>query len=389
MAYLLGQRPLYGVLAMQGKTRGRANAAKGDLDLARLASIVESSDDAIISKTLDGTILTWNAGAERTFGYTAKEAIGRSITLLLPPGAEDEETRILAKIRKGERIQHYETLRRRKDGSIINVTVSVSPIRDASGRIVAASKIARDITEQTRAKEQELERLKELNRLKTQFINTAAHELLTPLTPIWSVLHVMSNDPKHSKDPVFRKNAAILSRNLDRLKRLVQDILDSSRLEAQKLGVKKREVDVRRLVEPVVESFQAEAEKADIRLTTKLDDVGTVQADPERFSQVLYNLLSNALKFTPPKGSVTVEAEHGGQGTTFRVRDDGIGIDPGMIGRLFQPFSRAPHDLVESQPGTGLGLYITKGIVELHGGQIRCESAGPGKGATFVVVLPP
>jgi PAS domain S-box-containing protein len=481
---------------------------------ALLAAIVEGSDDAIVSKTLDGTILSWNPAAQRLLGYSAQEAIGKSVTMLFPPGP-DEEPAILERIRRGERVTHYHTKRRRKDGELLDVVLTISPVRDAEGRIVAASKILRlageqeslfraatenaldaivaadeagritylnpaaqrmfgylaveavgqpltilmperlqeshrngfarfqrtgephilgrtvevvarsrdgreipvevslstwtaqqgrsfvgilrDVSERKRAeearllaqrREAEVARLEEMNRFKTLFINTAAHEMLNPLTPMRSILHVMRRAPHALPPERLARNLDILARNLDRLNRLVGDLLDASRLEARKMGLRRRAVDLGVLVGEAAESFQAVAAAKGIHLACERAAGVQVEADPDRVGQVLANLLSNAIKFTPAGGRVDLLLRAVAGGAEVAVRDTGIGFDRAAAAKLFQPFSRAHLAEDQVEPGTGLGLYVSKGIVELHGGRIACASAGPGKGATFTVFLP-
>ncbi|HEX2065748.1 MAG TPA: HAMP domain-containing sensor histidine kinase, partial [Candidatus Thermoplasmatota archaeon] len=244
-------------------------------------------------------------------------------------------------------------------------------------------------SEQALAREREAEvwRLEEMNRFKSMFINTAAHELLNPLTPMRSVLHILRRDPAGLSQEKLAKNLDILARNLDRLNRLVGDLLDASRLEAGKLGLRKSEVDLDRLVGEAAESFQPVAAARGVHLECHRAGPLAAQADPDRIAQVLSNLLSNAVKFTPAGGCVRLGLRRVEGGAEVAVADDGIGFDAEASAKLFQPFSRA-HDGRQVAPGTGLGLYVSKGIVELHGGRIAGASPGPSLGATFTVFLP-
>ncbi|HUR25401.1 MAG TPA: ATP-binding protein [Candidatus Thermoplasmatota archaeon] len=233
---------------------------------------------------------------------------------------------------------------------------------------------------------QQMQRLKEMTRFKTQFINTAAHELVTPLTPLRIAARMIA---KKNNDPAQAKNMALLTRNLDRLQRLVQDLLDASKLDAAKVAIKKSDVDISRTVSDVVELFKEVAQESGVGLQVRLDPHLLVQADPDRMFQIIQNLVSNAIKYSTAGGSVTVETRRGLEGgVQLEVRDTGIGIDPDFLPHMFTPFSRSHLKSDPIQAGTGLGLYITKGLVELHGATIHCRSEGPGKGTSFTVDFP-
>jgi PAS domain S-box-containing protein len=266
----------------------------------RLAAIVESSDDAIVSKTLDGIITTWNIGAERMFGYRADEVIGKPITILIPPSSLDEEPEILARLRRGERIEHYETVRRRKEGSLLDVALTVSPVKDANGKIIGASKIARDITERKRAAD-EKEQLLEAQRVsltKDEFLATISHELRTPLSAIlgWSQL-LASGD---MEDEEVKEGLETIERNARIQTQLIEDLLDMNRIVSGKVRLDVQPVDLASVVEAAVNSIRPAAEAKGIRLRKIIDPVaGPVAGDPARLQQVVWNLLSNAVKFTP------------------------------------------------------------------------------------------
>jgi PAS domain S-box-containing protein len=341
-----------------------------------LAAIVEGSDDAIVSKDLDGIITSWNRGAERVFGYTEAEAVGRSITMLIPEDMPDEEPAILARIRAGLRVDHYETKRRRKDGRIIDVSVTISPVRNEAGVIVGASKVARDITER-----------KELEHRQARFLNMAAHELKTPLTPLALQVSLLRRS-QDTLTPEQRQGLDVLDRNLGRLEQLVDDLLDATRLQAGKLKVRRTRLDLHAIVQDAVETFRPAAREAKVALDVRLGPPLVVDGDPPRLVQVLFNLLANAVKFTPEGGHIVVESAREGPDAVVRIRDDGIGIAPRDLDQLFQPFSQIAPAREPSRKSSGLGLYISKAIVEHHGGRIRAESRGRGQGATFTVTLP-
>lgn len=234
----------------------------------------------------------------------------------------------------------------------------------------------------------ELSRMRDLEATKTQFFNAAAHEIGTPLTPIRLQIALLKKLAEAGTDPAQRHSLDILDRNVRRLAQLNQDILDVARLQAGRLSVDKRPLDLAALLLDVAETFEPMAESKGITLSTSCVPGLRVEGDATRITQVLYNLVNNALKFTPRGGLVSIEGRVAANDCEILVRDTGPGLAPGQIARLFQPFSQV---LGKEQPphvGTGLGLFISRGIVELHGGRIWCESPGPGEGATFAFALP-
>src|SRR5262245_18724332 len=366
-----------------------------DLERAELAqlyltAIVESADDAIISKTLESIVTSWNRGAERIFGYTADEMIGQSITKLIPPDHDDEERQIIARLRKGERIEHYETQRVRKDGSIIDISLTVSPIRDMEGNIIGASKIARDISERKRFQERELAARKQAeaaNRAKDEFLATVSHELRTPLTAVLGWVKMMAAGPMDAA--TSKKALDVIERNVRTQAKLIEDLLDDSRIISGKLRIAVRPIDPSAVISAAVDVIKAAAEAKHIRIQTVLDSsVGEVNADFERLQQVLWNLLSNAVKFTPNSGSIRVELSRGRTQIEIAVTDTGIGMESDFLPYVFNRFSQADTSITRLHGGIGVGLAIAKSLVELHGGTISVQSAGPGKGSTFTISLP-
>ena len=364
----------------------------------RLQAVIDATHDAVILADPRGLVTYINPSAERLFGWSLDEVRGRPLTVFMPPRFHELHHAGLARFVRTQKAvvigRTVELAAARKDATEFPIEISITSwteagephfagvIRDVSER-VRAEKARQLATEQAR----EVERLVEVNRFKSQFINNAAHELLTPLAPMRALLHVMRR-PDAIDHPAAKKNLEVLGRNIERLVHLTQDILDASRLEGSKLGLHKNLVDVAAIVQEAVESFMAEAARREVGLDAHVGENLTMEADRERLSQILYNLISNALKFTPPRGRIDVSAKRVPTGIEVRVKDSGMGVTPEFIPRLFQPFSRAELGVDAAQPGTGLGLYVTKGLVELHGGSIRCESPGSGQGSTFVVLLP-
>ena len=365
--------------------RKRTGAAE-----ALLAAIVQSSDDAIISKNLDGIITSWNGSAERLFGYTAEEVIGRSIAILFPHDRLDEEPRILERLKHGERVDHFETIRLRKDGTPLAISVTISPLKDATGRIVGASKIARDITELKRVRT-ELREAKEIaeeaNKSKDKFLAALSHELRTPLSPVLMTAAAM--DLNSDLPPAVRDDVAMIRRNVELEVKLIDDLLDLSRVVAGKLTLNVATVDVNEAVGHVCATCRPYILEKAIRLHCSVPDASPhVKADPTRLQQVLWNLLRNAAKFTPERGDIhvsvsTIDEER----VRIQIRDTGIGITPDILPRVFNAFEQGDASVTRQFGGMGLGLAISKTLTEMHHGTIRAESAGRNRGSTFTLEL--
>jgi len=364
---------------------------------ARLAAIVESSGDAIIGTTLDGRITSWNRAAQQMFGYGAEEAIGQRVQLLIPPERQAEEMEILARLSNGETVPPFETQRRTRDGRLLDVSLSISPIRDASGRTVGASKIVRDIAPLKQAQEARLlaQRLEaenrqilEANRLKSQFLANMSHELRTPLNAIigfGDLLHrgvIKPESPKHNE---YLGHIGTSGRHL---LQLINDVLDLSKVESGKFEFFPEPVQLPRLVSEVMGVLQGAAQRKQIQTEIDLDPaLEDLVLDPVRLKQVLYNYLSNAMKFTPDMGRVVVRARPDGD-THFRleVEDNGIGIAEADLGRLFGEFQQLDTGYGKRHPGTGLGLALTRRLVQAQGGSVGVRST-PGQGSVFHLVL--
>jgi len=362
-----------------------------------LGALVESAEDAIISKDLDGIITTWNPAAERLYGYTAEEIIGKPVSVLIPQSQAAEEPKILERIRRGERIQHYETKRLRKDGTIIDIALTVSPIKDGLGRIFGASKIARDITEQKQRELREREALQqaqeakraaeEANRAKDEFLATVSHELRTPMTAIlgWSRMMLSGQISRE----MHQRALETIERNARSQAQLIEDLLDVSRIVSGKLRVEFRAIDLTTVMNAAIEAVRpaAEAKRISIQVAIGSGPV-PILGDAERLQQVVWNLLSNAIRFTPVAGRVDVELQRLESSVELRVKDNGVGIKPEFLPHIFDRFTQADSSTTRSYGGLGVGLAIVKALVEVHGGTVSAASEGEGKGAVFTVKLP-
>lgn len=352
--------------------RKRAEAAH-----ERLAAIVESSEDAIVSKTPEGIITSWNRGAEQLFGYRADEAIGQSVSMLVPERLAEEERRILESIRHGQRIEHFETWRRRKDGSEVDVSVRISPIRNAAGEVIGGSSISRDITE-LKLRDADLQRS---NAELEQFAYVASHDLQEPLRMVANYTELLAQRYKGQLDEKADKYIYYASDGARRMQRLVADLLAYSRVGSQ--GKQLVPVQAGHVLDSVVESIHPL-----IRETGACVEHGalpTVMADEVQLRQLFQNLIGNAIKFrsnAPPR--IVVKADRHGDRWHFSVADNGIGMEMQYAERIFQMFQRL-HELGKYE-GSGIGLAIAKRIVERHRGSIRVESK-PGEGSTFFFTL--
>jgi PAS domain S-box-containing protein len=526
----------------------------------RLAAVIESSDDAIITKDVNSIITSWNGAAERMFGYTAAEAIGRSIRMLIPDELQHEEAVVVAKIRAGEKIDHYETTRQHKDGTRLSISLSVSPLRDEKGEIIGASKIARDITERTRlvaaAREhaatteklgavgaavastldretvvqkvtdiatqlthaefgaffynvthpetgdaymlytlsgaprdafskfpnpratavfaptfhgegpirlddvtadprygrnapnsgmppghlpvrsylavpvkgvkggvlgglffghshvgmftEQHERLalgvaawasvalensrlydeaQAANRMKDEFLAVLSHELRTPLNAIVGYSRLLRGGILPPEKAA--RGLETLERNATWLTQIVEDVLDVSRIVSGKIRLDVQPVELQIIVDNAVATIQPAADAKGVRVQTIVDPhAGPVSGDPDRLQQVVWNLVSNAVKFTPKEGRVQVRLERVSSHVELVVSDTGCGIRPDFLPYVFERFRQAEAGTTRKTGGLGLGLAIVRHIVEMHGGTVEASSDGEGKGATFRVRLP-
>jgi PAS domain S-box-containing protein len=355
-----------------------------------LSAIVDSSDDAIISKDLNGIITSWNGGAERIFGYTAEEMIGQPILWLIPENRREEEPMILSRLRNGERVNHFDTKRMRKDGKLIDVSLSVSPIRDDEGVIVGASKIARDITMQREAAAvlaAAAEETERQSRMKDEFLATLSHELRTPLQSILGWLQILRAGDLEPGE--LEEGLEIIDRNAHAQRTIIEELLDMNRIVSGKVRLEIQRVDLAAIIEASIETVRPAAQAKNIQLGAVLASIAKpVMADPQRLQQVFWNLLSNAVKFTPPNGKVDVILQKGDSNLDVTITDTGMGIDEKFLPLVFDRFRQADASSTRAHGGLGLGLAIVKNLVELHGGEVSARSEGIGQGSTFCVTLP-
>ncbi len=362
--------------------------------LNRLASIVETSDDAIVSKDLDGIIITWNAGAQRLFGYTAEEAIGRPMTLVIPPERLDEEEQILGQIRQGGSVDHFETVRARKDGRRIHVSLTISPLRDHQGRVIGASKIARDITEQKLVAASLLEKTEQLtaaDRNKDEFLAMLAHELRNPLAPMRNTVEILEDRGVGEEEQGNARN--ILRRQITNMSRMIDDLMDVSRITQGKITLHLQRVTLQSILNATVDlarsSFAANQQELTVHLPA---EPVYLHADATRLEQVFSNLLGNACKYSGEGSHVSLTAGLDPEAPTpqviVQVRDNGRGISPELLPHVFELFRQASRSLDRAQGGLGIGLTLVEQLVVQHGGSVEARSEGIGKGSQFIVRLP-
>ena len=348
-----------------------------------LAAVVESSQDAIVSVDLSGRINAWNRGAEQLFGYSREEIVGRPIFTIVPPDLHDEERSIFAKVLAGERVEHYETLRLRKDGRARHISLTVSPIRDATGAFIGISKVGRDITG---AKDAQRE-LAEAARRKDEFLAILAHELRNPLAPIRYALTI-AKQPK-TTDAQRERAGEVIERQVEHMGQLLDDLLDVSRIARGHVELKKKWIDLTSVIGAAIDAARPLLDRKGHALALDLPrETLRLEADPVRLTQILSNLLTNAAKYTDPGGQIQLRASQEGDRVTLSVRDNGIGISPDMKERLFDLFAQAAPALQRAEGGLGIGLALVKAFVEKHGGTVEARSEGPGLGSEFTVVLP-
>lgn len=367
--------------------------------LARFESIVQTSDDAIIGKTLEGMIASWNPGAERLYGYTVEEAVGSPISMLAPSDRPDEVPRVLERIRRGERVEHYETIRQRKNGTRLHVSLTISPIYNSAGEITGASTIARNITDRVSAQEaiaRYSAQLERSNQELQQFASAASHDLQEPLRKISAYGELLKAEYYQALEEEGRDYVDLMQSAAARMQSLIDGLLAIARVTTRESRF--TPVNLNDLVRDVLADLELRIQEVGGRVD--VEDLPGIHGDPTQIRQLFQNLISNGLKFTAPDSPPVVriyseeapEAEpadrraHRAGFHRIVVQDNGIGFDLKYTDRIFQPFERL-HGR-GTYEGTGIGLAICRRIVERHGGSITAESR-PGEGARFILTLPP
>jgi PAS domain S-box-containing protein len=406
------------VLNVEGQVAGRVWSFRdvterhlAETTSRRLSAIVASSDDAIVGKDLNSIITSWNSGAERIFGFTAEEMIGKSIMRLIPADRREEEREILFRIRRGERIDHFETIRLAKDGQQLNVSVTISPIKDSSGRVVGASKVARDITGRKKSEQALKEAMRQAesanrdrlqlleserdarsqaeraNRVKDEFLATLSHELRTPLNAVLGWTNILQRGNIGGEE--LKQGLETIERNARIQAQIIEDLLDMSRIISGKVRLEVQQTDLSAVLNESIETFRVAAEAKSVRLEAIMDRfAGRISGDPNRLRQVFWNILHNAIKFTPKGGKVQVRLQRVASHVEVHVSDTGEGIASDFLPYIFDRFQQGDASTTRRHGGLGLGLAIVKQLVELHGGNVRVKSDGLGYGAVFTVHLP-
>ena len=348
-----------------------------------LAAVVESTEDAVITKSLEGDILSWNAGARAMLGYSAEEVVGRSVNLIIPESRREEELAILERVREAKRVEPFETQRVARGGRVIDVSLTVSPIRDEDGGIIGASSIARDIG-QRKALEQSL---RDSDRRKDEFLAVLAHELRNPLAPIRSgvaALRLTLPD-----DDTLRHVGGIIERQVRQMSRLLDDLLDVSRITHNKLELRMEPLMLQAVIDSALETSRPLVESAGQTVSVSAPPAPVpILADPMRIAQVFANLISNASKYSHTGAAIRIGVTPHARDVAISVSDDGIGIASEALPTIFDVFSQASQARTRAQGGVGIGLSLVKGLVELHGGRVSASSPGLDQGSTFEVRLP-
>jgi PAS domain S-box-containing protein len=360
---------------------------------ARLAAIVDSSYDAIIGKDLDGRIITWNHGAEQVYGYQPHEVLGKSIRMLLPLGMEEEESSVTDVVATGHRLKMFETKRRCKDGTIIDVALAVSPIRDSRGRIVGSSSIERDVTLRKKKDKELLQAKREAeqaNRAKSEFLANISHELRTPMNAILGMLHLSLGEDLSEPQRDYLKTA---HESAQTLLYLLNDLLDFSRMAAGHMELEHEPFRLRETLDMAIKSLSLKASEKGLELACHIGKnvPNALSGDAVRLRQIIVNLAGNGIKFTDQGEvvvNVNVQSQSGNQvALRFSVRDTGIGIPKQHQEKIFAPFTQVDASTTRNETGSGLGLAIVRELVGKMGGTIGLESE-PGRGSHFYFTVP-
>ncbi|SDD13023.1 PAS domain S-box protein [Pedobacter soli] len=361
------------IIGVSKIARDITDRLSAEVNSKRLSAIIESSDDAIISKDLNSIVTSWNDSAVRIFGYNAEEMIGQSILKIIPNDRHDEEPKILSQLSQGIRVDHFETIRRRKDGRLIDVSLTISPIKDSAGRVIGLSKIARDITER-----------KQADKKKEEFIGLVSHELKTPLTSLRSYVQVALFKARKEENDFIDKALSRAELQTKKMEAMIRDFLNISRMEDGHLKLNLSQFDLSALINNCISDASITTSKHHFNYIGEQNALAI--GDAEKISLVLINLISNAIKYSPDGGEITVTCERQDNYLTVAVKDQGIGIPKEDQKLLFRKFYRIQSEETRSISGFGIGLYLVYAILELHGSSIEVESTA-GSGSTFLFKL--
>ncbi|MHB8585662.1 MAG: PAS domain-containing sensor histidine kinase [Thermoplasmatota archaeon] len=386
----LGER--FEKLAREVESHAKTELALGESE-ARYRLIVETATEGICIVGADGRISFANRRAGDLLGVTPEELVGSEVAQLMAPEARQAAQEWFAKRRTGDK-ESLDLQLTTRQGRPLWVLLSSAPI-EHDGQIAGALILISDITARKEAEaklQQAYAKLQDVDRFRAQFLNNAAHELGTPLTPITIQLHLLESAVRSKGTPDMAKSVATIQRNVDRVQHLVQDILDAARVQAARLNLRLEAVDLDKTIHESIDAFTHLADRTGVKIDFVSPGPVYVSADARRLGQVIDNLLGNAVKFSPPNGRISIHLLSDGARAVVTVADQGIGMRDVDIERLFRPFSQVHDSKARTFGGTGLGLYISKGIIEDCGGQIGCQSAGLGQGSTFhfaLHVVPP
>lgn len=357
------------IIGVSKIARDITDRLSAEVNSKRLSAIIESSDDAIISKDLNSIVTSWNESAVRIFGYEAEEMIGQSILKIIPQDRLDEEPKILSQLSQGIRVDHFETIRRRKDGRLIDVSLTISPIKDSAGRVIGLSKIARDITER-----------KQADKKKEEFIGLVSHELKTPLTSLRSYVQIALFKARKEENDFIDKALSKAELQTKKMETMISDFLNISRMEDGQLKLNVNSFDLSALINNCLADASITTSKHHFKYIGEQHAIAI--GDAEKISLVLINLISNAIKYSPDGGEITVTCEKQDKTLTIRVADQGIGISKEEQKHLFRKFYRIQSAQTKTISGFGIGLYLVYSILELHGSSINVESTSE-KGSAF------
>jgi PAS domain S-box-containing protein len=377
------------IIGISARSRNITERKRTDAIAAEMAAIVDSSNDAIIGKTLEGVITTWNRGAEHIYGYSAAEVIGKNVSHLVPPGRTDETRHLIAAMLITDaRTEHFETQRVRKDGRVIDVSLTVSPIRDSEGTIIGASSVGRDITAQNAMgealKASELRSVMAVSRAKDEMVSLVSHELRTPLASLLGFTELLYT--RDFSEAQRKQYLGVMLREGRRLTDLINDVLHIQRLEAGHEALRPAPADLPALIRRAVRSLGEDPERP-IEVVAP-STLPMVMIDTDAILQVLANFLTNARKYSPDGGAINVSATLSGEVVEINVQDHGLGLPAESLPRVFATFYRVESGDHRVIKGTGLGLAINRRIVEAHGGKVDAHSDGLGKGSLFQFTLP-